>query len=910
MFLYFLFILSSYSLYDTCHEAREITEKDLDSNFIGSFTGDISENSPFCYVCTSRISCPTELPRSQFYSFQLQKTRQIEISTCNSETNFNTRILVLEHCDEGRAHTCITSNDDDTELSDCNGGKSEVIFTAEAGKKYYIAISGSSPDDVGTFKFTIKEFENFYKKTCEEAYEVKEIPTTLRGTITEDMKITIPGIQNTRGTWFKYYNELNQSVFIDTCGGFTTSMDLEIYVFEGDDEKCGNPVKVGYDDDSCGNLNPRIFMDFKQEQWYYIVLNMKTSVPGQVGQYRLNLRTSAAENAECKGAIGINSLPYKVTVPMKHFPTEKHYCRYEDKETEYVGMYFSIVGDGSKYIIDTCESNPNGFNSGYITGIELFPYCGSGSVVATCSNFSYGTCGDDAYMEVEIPKDQTIFIRATCTSPDCIITFSVDKADSATNNKCISPKIITFFKDGDYYEQTDIDVNTFTPSVSGCDGKFDETKGAWYAFVSATDITQNIDVIVTPKIQSDYRPVIELHHDCQMEDCIDTSSNNLFTFQFAHSINHNYRLLYATTIARKSGIEGYGRFDFWATLKNDYEGDTYANPISITEFPYTQIGYINTKAPFVSQCYKENHNKEVEVNGVWFKFHTQLNKSLVINTCGPETHIDTAIEVLIPGASFNERRCYVSNKDDNSPLCGKQAKVTVLPFETSQQLVTAIISDPGNETNPQEETNYGTYRASFYYDEEPINGKCTDYIEIESFPYNHFSYITKSTPSIVSFNGTETTVIGTWYRIIAPGKGELYILADDLSEVDTIIATFNTSTCTVFEGINRPQDCSGIYTYETHPYGHRGSHITLNLEAGEEIMLLVGGVSGADGIVHFKLTYLYQEEPLFVKSGFYLTKLTWVIFGYVIISIALITGIIIGVLYWFNNRHKITYGKL
>ncbi|GAB1223463.1 hypothetical protein ENUP19_0147G0007 [Entamoeba nuttalli] len=33
------------------------------------------------------------------------------------------------------------------------------------------------------------------------------------------------------------------------------------------------------------------------------------------------------------------------------------------------------------------------------------------------------------------------------------------------------------------------------------------------------------------------------------------------------------------------------------------------------------------------------------------------NKTVIINTCGPETHIDTALEVLKPGKTFEEREC-------------------------------------------------------------------------------------------------------------------------------------------------------------------------------------------------------------------------------------------------------------
>ena len=175
----FVLLLQVHALYDKCQDARQITLSDLDENGVATFEGDTTDQEPFCWVCISRLSCPQNYTRNYFYKFQLKNKRQLELSTCNTKTNFNTRVAVLTTCQETRAHTCLTSNDDDSETADCSGGKSQVIFTAEANTEYYVVISGSTASDVGHFQMTIKEFKNNYAPTCLESVEIKSFPATI-----------------------------------------------------------------------------------------------------------------------------------------------------------------------------------------------------------------------------------------------------------------------------------------------------------------------------------------------------------------------------------------------------------------------------------------------------------------------------------------------------------------------------------------------------------------------------------------------------------------------------------------------------------------------------------------------------------------------------------------------------------
>ena len=84
-------------------------------------------------------------------------------STCNENTDFDTKILVFEGSD-CNSLTCVTHNDD---LEDC-GTKSGVSWPAETGKEYYILVHGFwAVNKRGSFGLSIEEFTTPENDECE-----------------------------------------------------------------------------------------------------------------------------------------------------------------------------------------------------------------------------------------------------------------------------------------------------------------------------------------------------------------------------------------------------------------------------------------------------------------------------------------------------------------------------------------------------------------------------------------------------------------------------------------------------------------------------------------------------------------------------------------------------------------------
>ncbi|KAL7716423.1 Uncharacterized protein QTN25_006063 [Entamoeba marina] len=901
LFLFSLLLLNVLAEYDTCLNAKELTADDLDANSIVSVTGDTTAQSSFCHICYSNLMCPDN-QYSVFYKFTLQRDIDVELSTCNDHTNFNTLINVLTECDSSKASVCAATNDDDAEDSTCVGGKSQVTFLAKKGVTYYVAVSGVTETDVGTFKLTLQRYFNPSYPYCTETYPVS-FPGTIKGFLDTTMYVYNPSLtREGYGTWFSYTSPSNQLVFVDTCGDYTSSFDPMLTIYEGNNTLCEDVTLLASDSDSCGGMNPRIQLNVEAGKTYYILLEIEN---GDGGQYRINFRTNAAENTNCEGAIGITTLPFKKTLPMSNFVEESTACN-TDKT---VGMWYSIVGDGERYVIDTCSSNPSDQGSGYVTGIEMFPYCSTGAI-GECLQSSYNTCGDDAFIDTILDDGVVYFIRATCETIDCYVTLKIDKIGNSSNSECIKPKIIAFFTGGDEYEDVDVNAANMEESPSGCDGTtITRTHGAWYAFVSVRAELMLINVIVTPKTPAYYSPVIELHEDCHMYSCLDYSSHNMFTFQFSHDLSNNYRLLYASVVSKNSETAEYGMFDFWAAYQPTSEGKSMSDPIVIESIPYTYVGYVDTSSPFISKCYLDTHNVEVTVNGAWFKYTHPADKTVTVNTCGPETHIDTALEVLRAGSTFDDRTCVFGNKDDMSPRCGVQAALNVYGLTSNTELYPVVISDP--ETTD----NFGTFRMSMYIAEKPSNSVCDSPVPVESYPFEHYSYISLASPTILDCSLVDSAVssLGTWYAFEAPDDGEVYILADDLCEMAASIAIFPEGSCVVDDGESKPVECYDDYTNENSPYGHRGAYAHFRLKKGDKRLLFVGSSdSSADGIIHFKMTFTADDsnDSGSSKNSFVLSEVFWVVSGVLVIVFAIVTAVIFVFLAWFTNRKNVNFGKL
>ena len=158
-------------------------------------------------------------------------------STCNENTDFDTKILVFEGSD-CNSLSCVAHNDD---LEDC-GTKSGVSWPAETGKEYYILVHGYwAVNKRGSFGLSIEEFAMPENDECEFATLVTPSESVIISGSTSNAMVDkstpscfLPVVSP--GVWYKV-SGTGGSLVASTCNS-ETAYDTRIAIFEGDD--CGN----------------------------------------------------------------------------------------------------------------------------------------------------------------------------------------------------------------------------------------------------------------------------------------------------------------------------------------------------------------------------------------------------------------------------------------------------------------------------------------------------------------------------------------------------------------------------------------------------------------------------------------------------------------------------------------------
>lgn len=94
-----------------------------------------------------------------WYFYQsTDKDTVAHVSTCTSQTNFDTALTVYEGADCSSL-SCVVGRDDDLECDSGTEQHSTVSWQASAGQGYYILVHGSEADHSGDFGLIVSESE-------------------------------------------------------------------------------------------------------------------------------------------------------------------------------------------------------------------------------------------------------------------------------------------------------------------------------------------------------------------------------------------------------------------------------------------------------------------------------------------------------------------------------------------------------------------------------------------------------------------------------------------------------------------------------------------------------------------------------------------------------------------------------
>ncbi|GIV32501.1 MAG: hypothetical protein KatS3mg031_0036 [Chitinophagales bacterium] len=230
-------ISCSYEANDACSQAIEIT---CGQALSGSTLGATNDTAP---LCTTDAAAP-----GVWYYF-IGNGQQATVSTCSSNTFYDTKILVYE----GDCNTllCVSGNDDDN-LCNVMSTLSTVTFATDSGTVYFILVSGYN-GETGEFDLSL---------TCEEPLP-QECASPGKG-ISDTLVATLDTLPISGYTGF--IRDLNVSVHIvhDYTGDLTidliSPMGTIVKVY---DQACGDPLMlVTYDDEgvinTCNTSPPNV----------------------------------------------------------------------------------------------------------------------------------------------------------------------------------------------------------------------------------------------------------------------------------------------------------------------------------------------------------------------------------------------------------------------------------------------------------------------------------------------------------------------------------------------------------------------------------------------------------------------------------------------------------------------------
>ncbi|EMD42702.1 hypothetical protein KM1_003310 [Entamoeba histolytica HM-3:IMSS] len=354
---------------------------------------------------------------------------------------------------------------------------------------------------------------------------------------------------------------------------------------------------------------------------------------------------------------------------------------------EQSGTWYAIIGTGEDYLISTCESSL--LREGVGTTVEIFDSNGE------CKRDSFG-CGIHGRIIKKLEYKKEYFIKVSCQENNkCKATLLVQKI-LQSSEECKRPVILEIGEEGIVSHSKIGHLSHPCEPIS--------IHGSWYLLNSRI----NKDFMI-------FGGVI---------DGFNASGNVIYTKTCRGPCKEESRVL--TTTFKKNGeylfvvsvssILVSGVSLFVVPIKQTDCSDT----IQIT--PFSTLGILQDK----------KHYYSFEGDGSMF----------IIETCGPDTQIDTIITVY---SSCNSYRPLIMN--DDSEICGNTASFIREKF-IGKFIVVVDVSH-------KSERSIGPYRLNVYKDIEYSNDNCLSPTEITEgthfiYTYNNRYVLIPNRPDIQS----------------------------------------------------------------------------------------------------------------------------------------------------------------
>ncbi|KAH3767836.1 hypothetical protein Pelo_360 [Pelomyxa schiedti] len=608
------------------------------------------------------------------------------------------------------------------------------------------------------------------------------------------------------GAYLQYTATQDTILTATTCGGIVGT-DTTIYVFT-DCSKGIAGTCIGFNDDYCDDLS-QVSWDAVAGTTYYI---MVAGFKGTTGSFTFYLRDTGSPeilNDVCTEAEAITALPFSFTGNNEDSVTIRTGCM----DTNYAGLWFSVVGTGIEIKASTCE------NPMVDTVIEIYSDCDG-----TCVAWNDDSCSTQSDVLWTAKEGVTYYIFvATFNLIRGEFTLTVDYYNSPSFHDCQDAQKIEALP----FKTTASTANTPT-SYSTCTST--NQNALWYIVAGTGD---RFTAWTCTDDNYAYDTILDVYSDCDenaiAQGCIGYSDDFCGLNSKVEWETYAGKFYYISVAGFRSGVTGV-TFSLTVEIVKDSDNSLCWSAAPVTALP-TSFSQSTADAELtIGGCTTQPTSRP----GRWFEVTLPDGASNAFaSVCNAETTTPFSIEVY---SSCTMSGCLTQS---DSTACDGKGTVEwpAIASRSYWVFVTAGVDVTGD------------FKIDFYEEESNPNSECVNAIPLE-VPSTVTGDTTSSSYSYSPCYANQ--VRGIWYSVVGNGRKMTISTCSESTNFDTVISV--VQSCSNVTG-----NCIGYCDDYCGPQ----SEMSWVSEIGRTDYILVNGFGTASG--QFLLN-------IFDDSGFWIPK--------------------------------------
>ncbi|ELP94190.1 hypothetical protein EIN_186070 [Entamoeba invadens IP1] len=772
--------------------------------------------------------------KAMTFSFTVKTTGLYELSTCNSQTDFSSRIIIGKSCTEEVASNCVGANDGDPN-GVCDGHRSRVIASLNSGVVYYTVIAGVTENDFGTFKLTIKPYNNPSSIKCSLALNIGTVPNSVNGLISSSQQYFPTKHGFKRGFWFKF-TATQKTHIIDTCNK-NTQYGTTIYLYKNPttSKECMSDMPIVESSEGCGSFAKLYYDNYEVGSEYYAFVFFTEDVSGTnqlEGSLEISFRLNGGENYKCQNAFAISKKPFSILIDMKGQTNNSSPCALNTPAT---GMYFALRGDNRRYAFHTCYTESTGNDK---TSIEFYK-----DGCANCASTSTQSCGNDAIVTAFLELNKIYRFRVVCSNPECKVNINLLQLDNVDNHVCDKAREVKVAKDEQYSQfmmgSSVTEYTSFKCPGAPSDVYSKDMKGGWYKLKSEEDI----DIVhgVFALKNTHYRAFMATFDDCEKDCKLMRTKDAVFVSDTLKKGKDLYVFASSVREAVWTGPQ-YGAFMYWMLAKESL-GHTFSDAYEVSS-PYSGIFPLGP-ALMRPLCTHQSFPNLGQIAGLIVKYTNTNSKTLTISTCGTETLVPTIMDIV--SETNGKQSC---SEEVETLTCGNGNTITSALNGTSYATVFV---------HPSYTVTEGVVRLNIYENTKEASSRCTAAEEV-TVPSVHYSYTEKADSTRGNCLILADGLKGKWFTFTSEKDVSLMIKTDDISTFNTQIGVYDS--CEVVAEDSVAGKCVTGTNFIRSPVGIHGTLLTFEAKKNKKYFIFVGGALNSDsGFMRVVFDY-YDEDGL------------------------------------------------